>query len=85
MESENQSTTPNTNFTETQSELLGALRARYQLDQGLFTGRELSHLRFMRWLQEKQIVAEDADEWPCSQTPMQPDGPDVGGIPRCAA
>lgn len=89
MESENQSTTPSTNFTESQCELLGALRARYQQDQGLFTGRELSHLRFMRWLQEEHLVAEDTGERRCSRTSIQPDGmpvePDAGGTPRCAA
>jgi hypothetical protein len=78
MESENQSTTPNTNFTETQSELLAALRGRYQEDHDLFTGSELSRLRFLRWLQEKHLVAEDAGERRCSQTSLQPDGRPLG-------
>lgn len=39
-----------TAFTETESAALQALRARHCTISGLFTDRELAHLRFLRWL-----------------------------------
>ncbi|HEY8684568.1 MAG TPA: hypothetical protein VIO57_03070 [Chloroflexota bacterium] len=89
MKSEDSSTTPEPNFTETQSELLAALRGRYQEDHDLFSGDELSRLRFMRWLQEKHLVAEDAGERRCSEPPLQPNGrplgPDAGDTAWCVS
>ncbi len=87
MKSENQPTTPELNFTETECELLGAMRARYQLDHDLFTGRELSHLRFMRWLQETHPATEDSSVRRNSPLLLaaggSPAGLDSGGTPWC--
>jgi hypothetical protein len=87
MESENRPTAPEMSFTETQSELLGKLRSRYQQDGGLFTARELSHLRFMRWLLENTPVGQDSSSGDSSHMPLQssgmPVGPDLGGTPWC--
>ena len=63
---------PEMSFTETQSELLGALRARYQLDGDLFTGRELSHLRFWRWLQGTRPPTEDSSSRRYSLMRLEP-------------
>ena len=88
MDSENPPTTPNTNFTETQSETLGALRTRYQQDGDLFTGPELSRLRFMRWLRENRPVNEGSTGRQYSlmirETPTEPAARDSEGTP-CGA
>ena len=87
MKPEKQPTIPDLNFTETQSALLGELRIRYQQDRDLFTGRELSHLRFMRWLRETHPASEDAGVRRHSSMPFEagsgPVGVDSGGTPWC--
>jgi hypothetical protein len=87
MESENRPTTPEMSFTETESELLGKLRSRYQQDGGLFSMRELSHLTFMRWLLENTPAGQDSSSGGSRQMPLQsgsmPVGPDLGGTPWC--
>ena len=85
MKSENQISPSEMNFNETQFELLGALRARYQQDRDLFTNRELSHLRFMRWLQETRPANEQSSVQHYGLTRLEPScgpaGPDTGGTP----
>lgn len=78
MKPENRSMNPEPDFTETQSALLGALRARYQQDHDLFTGRELSHLRFMRWLQETHPATDDSSIRRHGPMLVEPDGRPVG-------
>lgn len=87
MNTEDNSTTPEMNFTENQSALLGELRTRYQQDHDLFSGRELSHLRFMRWLREAHPATEDSIVRRRSSMPLEagsgPVGADSGGTPWC--
>lgn len=37
-------------FSDAETIALQSLRTRYQTDHGLFSARELAHLRFLRWL-----------------------------------
>jgi hypothetical protein len=41
---------PRTTITTEETCVLATLRDRYQEDRGLFSLRELVHLRFLRWL-----------------------------------
>jgi hypothetical protein len=41
---------PTVVFTNYERARLDALRARYQGNQDMFTGREMARLRFLRWL-----------------------------------
>jgi hypothetical protein len=88
MEPENRPNVPEMSFTETESKVLGMLRARYQQDRGLFTVRELLHLQFMRWLRDNPPGDKDSAVQPRSQAPMCAGGMTAGqnltDTPWCA-
>jgi hypothetical protein len=69
-------------FTKAERQALTALRLRYSEDGGLFTARELAHLRFARWLRHghrlpvSQVVRRTTDT---------SDERDIGDTEPCAA
>jgi hypothetical protein len=48
-------------FNSEQMRTLTELRALYQEHHGLFTQRELAHLRFVRWLYRSGTLANGCD------------------------